>query len=86
MNKLVLLYAPDLDDYKSNRGLKQVYFDFPIRICQTADELFSFVDELDMAAYHARLRAFLGKIRIFDDGHASQRVADRILSVMNVAD
>jgi CDP-glycerol glycerophosphotransferase len=86
MHKLVLLYAPDLDDYKANRGLKQVYFDFPARVCQTQDELFSFVDELDMAAYHARLRAFLGKIRIFDDGHASQRVADRILSVMNVAD
>ena len=86
MHKLVLLYAPDLDDYKANRGLKQVYFDFPARVCQTQDQLFRFVDELDMDAYHSRLRAFLGKIRIFDDGHASQRVADRILSVMNVAD
>jgi len=84
MNKLVLLYAPDLDDYKSNRGLKQVYFDFPTRICQTADELFSFVDELDMAAYHARLRAFLSNVRIFDDGHASERVVDKMLAVMKV--
>lgn len=84
MNKLVLLYAPDLDDYKNNRGLKQVYFDFPARICQTEEEFFSFVDELDMDSYRARLRGFLDKIRIFDDGHASQRVVNKILSVMDI--
>lgn len=84
MNKLVLLYAPDLDDYKNNRGLKQVYFDFPTRICQTEEEFFSFVDEFNMDSYRARLRAFLDKIRIFDDGHASERVVNKILSVMDI--
>ena len=84
MNKLVLLYAPDLDDYKNNRGLKQVYFDFPTRICQTEEEFFSFVDEFNMDSYRARLREFLDKIRIFDDGHASERVVNKILSVMDI--
>ena len=82
MNKLVLLYAPDLDDYKMNRGLKQVYFDLPTPVCQTEDELFRFIDKLDVGNYHSGLRGFLDTVRIFDDGHASRRVVGRVKSVI----
>ena len=82
MNKLVLLYAPDLDDYKTNRGLKQIYFDFPTRICQTSDDLCNYIDGIDMEQYHAELRRFLDSIKVFDDGHASERVVKRIASIM----
>lgn len=82
MNKLVLLYAPDLDDYKTNRGLKQIYFDFPTRICQTSDDLCNYIDEIDVGQYHAELRRFLDSIKVFDDGHASERVVKRIASIM----
>ena len=82
MDKLVLLYAPDLDDYKTNRGLKQIYFDFPTRICQTSDDLCNYIDEIDVGQYHAELRRFLDSIKVFDDGHASERVVKRIASIM----
>lgn len=82
MKKLVLLYAPDLDDYKANRGLKQIYFDLPTRICQTSDDLCNYIDEIDVGQYHAELRRFLDSIKVFDDGHASERVVKRIASVM----
>ena len=82
MNKLVLLYAPDLDDYKTNRGLKQIYFDLPTRICQTSDDLCNYIDGIDMEQYHAELHRFLDSIKVFDDGHASERVVKRIASIM----
>lgn len=82
MDKLVLLYAPDLDDYKTNRGLKQIYFDLPTRICQTSDDLCNYIDEIDVGQYHAELRRFLDSIKVFDDGHASERVVERIASII----
>ena len=82
MDKLVLLYAPDLDDYKTNRGLKQIYFDLPTRICQTSDDLCNYIDEIDVGQYHAELRRFLDSIKVFDDGHASERVVKRIASII----
>lgn len=82
MDKLVLLYAPDLDDYKTNRGLKQIYFDLPTRICQTSDDLCDYIDEIDVGQYHAELRRFLDSIKVFDDGHASERVVKRIASII----
>ena len=82
MDKLVLLYAPDLDEYKKNRGLKQIYFDLPTRICQTSDDLCNYIDEIDVGQYHAELHRFLDSIKVFDDGHASERVVKRIASIM----
>jgi len=84
MHKLVLLYTPDLDDYREHRGLKQVFFDFPSQKCLTESALCSYVDHIDMEDYHNRLNRFLDGIKIFDDGHAAERVVDRMLSVMNI--
>lgn len=78
MRKVILLYAPDLDDYKNNRGLKPIYFNLPSRINQSNDELMEYISDLDLVAYQKRLEKFVSTIRIFDDGNASKRVVDRI--------
>ena len=83
MHKLLLLYAPDLDDYRQNRGLKPLYFDLPSHICQTQVELCNYIDEINTDDYYNRLQRFLDGIRVFDDGHASQRVVDHLLTVIN---
>lgn len=81
MRKVILLYAPDLDDYKNNRGLKPIYFNLPSRINQSNDELLDYICSLDLDEYKKRLDEFLSHVQIFDDGKASQRVVERIKSV-----
>ena len=82
MRKVILLYAPDLDDYKNNRGLKPIYFNLPSRINQSNDELMEYICRLDLDEYKKRLDEFLSHVQIFDDGKASQRVVERIKSVV----
>ena len=82
MRKIVLLYAPDLDDYKDNRGLKPVYFNFPTKINQSNEELFDYLSHFDLNRYQSSLEDFLSEIKVFDDGNASKRVVDRIESIL----
>lgn len=82
MRKVILLYAPDLADYKTNRGLKPVYFKLPTRINQSNEELLEYIGSFDVSKYRHELDEFLGTIKIFDDGKASERVVDKINSVI----
>ena len=78
MRKIVLLYAPDLEEYKEKRGLKPFYFTLPTRINQTNDELLEYISEFDETMYMQRLKGFLSTFRVFDDGNASKRVVEKI--------
>lgn len=82
MRKIVLLYAPDLENYKDSRGLKPVYFDFPTKINQSNEELLDYLSHFDMNSYQRNLEDFLSEIKIFDDGNASKRVVDRIETIL----
>lgn len=83
MHKLMLLYAPDLNDYRQKRGLKPLYFDLPTQICQTQVELCNYIDKLNTDDYYNRLQRFLDGFKVFDDGYASQRVVDHLLTIIN---
>jgi CDP-glycerol glycerophosphotransferase len=83
MRKVILLYAPDLEDYKTNRGLKPVYFKLPTRINQSNEELLEYIGRFDVSKYKHELDEFLGTLQIFDDGKASERVVEKINSVIN---
>lgn len=78
MHKVLFLYAPDLADYKENRGLNSVYFRLPTQVNQTNEELLDYIVNFDEIAYQQRLDSFLDSVRIYDDGNASKRVVDRI--------
>ena len=83
MHKIIFLYAPDLEDYKSDRGLKAIYFNLPTRINQSNEELLEYIGSFDASQYQTELEEFLGKIKVFDDGKASERVVDRIISELD---
>ena len=83
MHKVILLYAPDLEDYKNNRGLKPIYFKLPTCINQSNKELLEYIGSFDVSKYQHELDDFLRTIKIFDDGNASERVVDKINSVIN---
>lgn len=85
MRKKVFLYAPDLADYKDNRGLKPVYFSLPTRVNQTNDELIEYIRIFDETGYQRQLEEFLATFRVFDDGNASKRVVDKINAITKLS-
>lgn len=82
MHKILFLYAPDLADYKENRGLNSVYFRLPAQVNQTNEELLDDIVNFDEIAYQQHLDSFLDSVHIYDDGNASKRVVDRIRTLL----
>lgn len=82
--KPVFIYAPDLDEYvEKERRLRDLYFRLPFERCQTEIGLFDAVDRFDGFVYQEKLADFCKRdCRIFDDGHASERVVDLIEKLM----
>ena len=78
MDKPVFLYAPDLQEYEEERGLKPVYYSLPFRICQNNKELLESVESFHMDNYLKRLKEFRTQYISFDDGNSSKHVVDLI--------
>ncbi len=81
--KPVFLFATDIEDYKSMRGLKSMYFRMPFPLCRSNDELENAVNEFDLSSYQKRLTHFYKHdLCSFDDGHATERIVGFIKSYM----
>jgi CDP-glycerol glycerophosphotransferase len=85
--KPILLFAPDLDRYRDQvRGL---YFDYedwaPGPVSLTQEELAASLADLAGVerAFAERYRAFVEKFCPHEDGHAGERVADRLRAVLD---
>lgn len=84
MNKPIFLYVPDLDDYLLNcRNLKPLFFKQPFKLCKSNEEIVKEISNYNESQYTFSLKEFLAPFYIsFDDGHASERVVDKILSLI----
>ena len=80
MRKPILLYVPDHDEYRNrDRGLRPIYDILPFVKCRTDKELTEAVASFDEVEYQKKLDAFFRDDYIcFEDGHASERVVERI--------
>ena len=80
----MLFFTYDLDEYRDE--IRGFYFDFaaqaPGPLLRTTDELAAALGDLDavVAAHSARYREFAATFCELDDGHAAQRVVDRLFS------
>ena len=84
MQKPVFIYASDLEEYsKSCRGLSPAYYELPIHINRTNKELIQSIEQYDEAQFRQQLVPYLQHYNSFDDGHASERVVERIKSVID---
>ena len=79
MDKPVFLYAPDLQEYEKERGLKPVYYRLPFQICQNNKKLLESVENFHMDSYMKRLKEFRTQYISFDDGNSSKHVVDLII-------
>jgi len=84
--KPILLFAPDLDRYRDS--VRGMYFDYedwaPGPVSLTQEDLAAGLAGLDEVTrtWESRYRAFVEKFCPHEDGHASERVADRLRSAL----
>lgn len=78
----VYLFATDVDEYNKIRGLKDFYFTVPFPLCRNNDELMHAIEKYNEQDYKKKLKAFDMIYGDVDDGHASERVVERIKAVI----
>lgn len=73
------IYADDLEEYVADRG--DLFFDMyelPFPVALDNEGLMRNIEEFDEEEYGRKTDAFLDRMGIFEDGRASERVADLI--------
>ena len=84
MDKPVFLYTADLEKYdSSDRKLKENYYDLPMKKNKTNQELIDTIKTFQYDAYKSAINTYKKKYFGIADGHASERVVNRIISVLN---
>lgn len=84
MRKPVFLFAPDLDKYadkSAGRGLRDLYYHLPFALCRNQQELEESIESFIEEDYREQVEAYmLEYYRSFDDGHASERVVNYLMT------
>lgn len=79
------IHAPNLEEYtKNDRGFYYPLEETPFPISTTMEELSKNIAELDASKYESKRQEFLKARGCIEDGHASERIAEKILEVMNI--
>lgn len=73
------IYATDFSDYEKERGFLIDLKETPFSIAENNDELENNILNFDMESYTKAVLDFKNKMKIYEDGHASERVVEWIL-------
>ena len=81
----IYLFTKDYDSYLENeRGLNfDVKNDLPFPFAENENELITNINNFDEEYSNNNIDDFKKRLQIKEDGHASERVADILLNVMN---
>lgn len=82
IQKPVFLYMEDLEDFKKDRGLYFEIEDLPFPVSYNEDELNNAIRNFNEVEYLEKINLFFSNNKVVETGHASDDVADRILSVI----
>lgn len=80
--KPCLRFALDQEAYRATRNFYLPSEALPFALAEDNDALVWQIAHFDEAAYAARLHAFFRDYGIFEDGHAAERCAERIVRVL----
>ncbi len=83
IDKPVFLYATDIADYAADRNF---YFDIdklPFPLAHDPEELLENLATFEEAPYRERLEQFNASVEYYENGTASETVANRIVEVLN---
>ena len=70
----------DYDEYVKNRGLNNIYRDLPVDIARNNEDLFKIIQDFDDNKQKEMWKEFFEKYKCYNDGHASEKAVDWILS------
>jgi len=76
------IYATDIEQYYTERGFYYPLETTPFPICTNNEELFESILDFDIEQYETKLHQFLLDRGCVEDGHASERVAKKIMEIM----
>lgn len=85
LKKPVFLFTPDVDS-PSIRGLRPMFYEFPFLHCKTQEELLDAISTFREKDYQDKVMEFEERFHSYDDGHAAERVVNRINEIMNKND
>ena len=77
------IYAPDLAEYDQSRGFYYPLSKTPFPVAETEDALCANIRAFDAEKYAADRMAFLSARGCMEDGHAAERTADFINSLLD---
>lgn len=83
MKKPVFLYAKDRYEYEKKRGFYFDYGSLPYDIATREDELTKYILDYKEEDYLERVNDFFGHLILYEKGHASKTVVNRILLEMS---
>lgn len=79
------IYAEDLEEYtEHDRGFYYPLSETPFPLAKSMDELTANIEGFDPDVYAKRSEEFLEARGCWEDGHASEKVADKILEVLGL--
>lgn len=80
----LFLYAPDLKKYNDSRGFYYPLETTPFPISESNEQLQQAILSLDIEKYQAAYDAFLAEKGCVEDGHAAERVVDKIEELLEL--
>lgn len=76
-------YATDFDEYKVDRGVYYEMEELPFPYAKNNDELEKNIEEFDYDKYLLKWSSFKKTTGLYESGHASQDIADKIITFIN---
>lgn len=83
LRKPGFIFATDLELYNNERGFCYPLETTPFPICKNNDDLVESIINFNNDEYITKLEEFLVDKGCVEDGHASERVVDKILEIIN---
>ncbi len=78
----IYLYAPDYENYITDRGFNFDYDSLPFSKAYDSDELINNILSNNAKKYNEQLKKFMKSLKIYDDGNSSKRIVTLIEKVI----
>ena len=80
LNRPVVLYVPDIEEYMLHRGLYLSPYDLPVNIAKNMEELALCIEDAKIPSSFESYQKTRNSLLPFEDGKSSERVIEKILS------
>lgn len=86
INKDIIVYATDVQEYHKKRGLKELFWKLPFPLFQNEKDMYKFIRETDCINEIQKVEEFKKMYGSFDDGLGSKTASEKIYSIISGED